>query len=114
MSKKSLTAFALLLVLLFSTLTYAFTKANNPLNRLDNISSEMADINKQQQKLQEKLAEIEIQIADNSGHIEALNDEATSIFMNLIQQKEPEVFEENEKLELWESTIGMAVENDAD
>lgn len=103
----------LILILLFSTLTYAFTKANNPLNRLDEITEEIAKLNRKQMSLNAELLWTEMQIADNSGQIEALKDEASSIFMKMIYDEIPEVFEETEETsepsELWESTIGVDV-----
>lgn len=80
------------------------------MNRLEEISADLAKTTAHQKELQEQLASLEMEIADWSGHIDALNDEAAAIFMNLIQQKEPEVFAESEELTweeelLWPSTI---------
>lgn len=93
-----------------SLLTYAFTKSSSPLNRLEEISADLSKTTAHQKELQAQLASLEMQIADWSGRIDALNDEAQQIFLWLINQKVPEVFEESEELELWESTIWMEVE----
>lgn len=112
MNTKSLSVFALLLVMFASLLTYAFTKSSSPLDRLEEISADLAKTTAHQKELQEQLASLEMEIADWSGHIDALNDEAAAIFMKFMQQETPEVFTWSEELELWESTIWMDVEND--
>ena len=95
MNTKSLTVFALLLVMFASLLTYAFTKSSNPLNRLDEISKELAETTAHQEELQMQLLSLEMEIADGSGKIDALNDEATAIFMKyiLIDSEEAKEFD---------------------
>lgn len=82
------------------------------MNRLEEISADLAKTTAHQKELQEQLASLEMEIADWSGRIDALNDEAAAIFMKFMQQETPEVFTWSEELELWESTIWMDVEND--
>ena len=59
MNTKSLSVFALLLVMFASLLTYAFTKSSSPLNRLEEISADLAKTTAHQKELQELLLKIE-------------------------------------------------------
>lgn len=99
-----------------SLLTYAFTKSSSPLNRLEEISVDLAKTTAHQKELQEQLASLEMEIADWSGRIDALNDEAAAIFMSYIQPKEETnsafewhcdvlIEQELNNIELWIQTV---------
>lgn len=91
MNKKSLLFFIVLLVALFTTLAFAF-KPKDPnadkLKRLDVISTRLAEITKRQTVLSWEINEREMEYFDLNEESIVLNDEASSIFMKLMEQKE--------------------------
>lgn len=91
MNKKSLSFFIVLLVVLFTTLAFAF-KPKDPnadkLKRLDVISTRLAEITARQTVLSWEINEREMEYFDLNQESIVLNDEASAIFMKLIDQKE--------------------------
>ena len=96
--KLSITFFVILLVSFFSLLAYAF-KSDSPTDRLDDISSELAKIAKQQADLSWQIQALEMQYWDLQTEADGLNDEATSIFLSLIPTEKFEETEAEKKTE---------------
>lgn len=97
-TKLSITFFVILLVSFFSLLAYAF-KSDSPTDRLDDISSELAKISKQQADLSWQIQALEMQYWDLQTEADGLNDEATSIFLSLIPTEKFEETEAEKKTE---------------
>lgn len=97
-TKLSITFFVILLVSFFSLLAYAF-KSDSPTDRLDDISSELAKIARQQEDLSWQIQALEMQYRDLQTEADGLNDEATSIFLSLIPIEKFEETEAEKKTE---------------
>lgn len=97
-TKLSITFFVILLLSFFGLLAYAF-KSDSPTDRLDDISSELAKIARQQEDLSWQIQALEMQYWDLQTEADGLNDEATSIFLSLIPTEKFEETEAEKKTE---------------